>query len=377
VNLLCEQAFSINPKISWRKTRGSPIGSLLYDVPSNRHPNKGEPDMKNRTASNNRKIRTAGAVMMAMAIMSTAACGGTNDVIESADAAVVEAAAPESVDSADSTVLTASDAEPVNSTQEVAPTPAPVQQAQAPAPAPTPAPAPASNVASADTPAPEQAPVEQQPEMAEPELEADAAPEAEQEPEMAEPEVEADAAPEAEQEPEMVEPEAEAQPEVMEPEVMEPEVVEPEAPAPVVSSIVASFNYITARNVQVRAEMTGFKSSRTAGIVSVCAVQYNEYGNPTSGPSGTVEVDGVRYPALLVEGCSPSTENYGVYSYTWSVNANRGTNGSLKNWYDVAIRAEDGQVKVYCIDMNARNAQFVERNMADYANRTKLGSCPS
>lgn len=362
MNLLCEQAFSINPKISWRKTRGSPIGSLLYDVPSNRHPNKGEPDMKNRTASNNRKIRTAGAVMMAMAIMSTAACGGTNDVIESADAAVVEAAAPESVDSADSTVLTASDAEPVNSTQEVAPTPAPVQQAQAPAPAPTPAPAPASNVASADTPAPEQAPVEQQPEMAEPEVEADAAPEAQ---------------PEAEQEPEMVEPEAEAQPEVMEPEVMEPEVVEPEAPAPVVSSIVASFNYITARDVQVRAEMTGFKSSRTAGIVSVCAVQYNEYGNPTSGPSGTVEVDGVRYPALLVEGCSPSTENYGVYSYTWSVKADRGVNGSLKNWYDVAIRAEDGQVKVYCIDMNARNAQFVERNMADYANRTKLGSCPS
>jgi len=35
------------------------------------------------------------------------------------------------------------------------------------------------------------------------------------------------------------------------------------------------------------------------------------------------------------------------------------------------------QVKVYCIDMNARNAQFVERTMADYANRTKLVSCPS
>jgi hypothetical protein len=35
------------------------------------------------------------------------------------------------------------------------------------------------------------------------------------------------------------------------------------------------------------------------------------------------------------------------------------------------------QIKVYCIDMTARNAQFVERHTVGYANRTSLGRYPS
>ena len=119
--------------------------------------------------------------------------------------------------------------------------------------------------------------------------------------------------------------------------------------------------------------MTG---SSAKGIASVCAVQYNEYGNPTSGPTGMVTVDGVRYPALLAEGCAPSTSNYGEYTKVWTNGVRRGVNGSLKSYVDVAVRAENGRVRVFCMDINNAAAGFVERNMADFAGRTNLGNCP-
>jgi hypothetical protein len=39
--------------------------------------------------------------------------------------------------------------------------------------------------------------------------------------------------------------------------------------------------------------------------------------------------------------------------------------------------AEDGQVRVFCIDVSRTGARFVERTTADYANRTSLGACPA
>ena len=137
-------------------------------------------------------------------------------------------------------------------------------------------------------------------------------------------------------------------------------------------------------DVEVRAELLGFESSNAKGIASVCMIQYNDYGNPIyrngdpyrrNVPS--VEVNGVRYPAVLIEGCAPSTANLGVYTKTWSVEGQRGVNNSVKSYLDIAIRAEDGQVKLFCIDTTVRNAQFVERNVADFANRTSMGACRS
>jgi hypothetical protein len=153
-------------------------------------------------------------------------------------------------------------------------------------------------------------------------------------------------------------------------------------PAPVAPVISAEFLFTSPLDVEVAAQLLGFEGSNTKGIASVCMVQYNEYGNPIyrngdpyrrNEPS--VEVDGVRYPAVLVQGCAASTENLGVYTKRWSVEGERGTNNSIKPYLDIAIRAEDGQVKVFCIDTTVRNAQFVERNVADYANRTSMGAC--
>ena len=153
------------------------------------------------------------------------------------------------------------------------------------------------------------------------------------------------------------------------------------APAPVIQ---VSFAASGVLDVEVDAELVGFRSSNTKGIASVCLVQYNQYGNeiyrdgdPYSASAGSsLEVSGVRYPRLLVEGCRASDDNFGVYTKVWSVDAERGVNGSLKNWYDIAIRAEDGQVRVFCRDMTQARGSFVERRPSDYAGRTSLGPCP-
>jgi hypothetical protein len=153
------------------------------------------------------------------------------------------------------------------------------------------------------------------------------------------------------------------------------------APAAIIQ---VSFSASTVLDVEVDAELVGFRSSSTKGIASVCLVQYNQYGNevyrngdPYSASAGSsVEVDGVRYPRLLIDGCRASDDNFGVYTKVWSVDAERGVNGSLKDWYDIAIRAEDGQVRVFCRDMTQARGSFVERRPSDYAGRTSLGPCP-
>lgn len=159
--------------------------------------------------------------------------------------------------------------------------------------------------------------------------------------------------------------------------------VAPTTTAPA-SIIQVSFSASTVLDVEVDAELVGFRSSSTKGIASVCLVQYNQYGNEiyrngdpySPGAGSSVEVNGVRYPRLLAEGCRASDDNFGVYTKVWSVDATRGVNNSVKDWYDIAIRAEDGQVRVFCRDMTQARGDFVERRPSDYAGRTSLGPCP-
>ena len=154
----------------------------------------------------------------------------------------------------------------------------------------------------------------------------------------------------------------------------------------IVSELVVDIDYSGAfGKINVDAELTGFTSDNYKGIESVCLVQYNQYGNPLytgdarayTANASYVDIDGVRYPDLIVNGCRPNTDNFGEYTTDWSVESARGTNGSRKDYYDIAVRGVDGQVSVFC--MNAENWRngFVERDMSDYAGSTKLGRCPA
>ena len=303
--------------------------------------------MKIRTNTNVR-IRTAGAVMLAALTFATAACGGS-ETIESADAAEVTAEAPASEEPA-----TEAPAEQVATT--AAPT-APQPGTEQPAPATESQPTGDSGGTVSQSEAPAEQPATEQ-----------SVPPTTTATEEAPPTTEAEQAPpttEAEQAP----PTTEAE--------QAPPTTEAAAPDPVQELIASlSFAQNSTTSIIVDATLTNVQGSRTKGIASVCAVQYNEYGNPNPGPTGFVLVDGVRYPALLIEGCSPNANNFGEYTKTWSVAVGRGINGSLKSYYDIAIRAEDGQVKVYCGDVNNFRAGWVERTLSANAGRVSLGACP-
>ena len=285
--------------------------------------------MKIRTNTNVR-IRTAGAVMLAALTFATAACGGS-ETIESADAAEVTAEAPASEEPA-----TEAPAEQVATT--AAPT-APQPGTEQPAPATESQPTGDSGGTVSQSEAPAEQPATEQ-----------SVPPTTTATEEAPPTTEAEQA---------------------------PPTTEAAAPDPVQELIASlSFAQNSTTSIIVDATLTNVQGSRTKGIASVCAVQYNEYGNPNTGPTGFVLVDGVRYPALLIEGCSPNANNFGEYTKTWSVAVGRGINGSLKSYYDIAIRAEDGQVKVYCGDVNNFRAGWVERTLSANAGRVSLGACP-
>jgi hypothetical protein len=322
--------------------------------------------MKIRTATANRRIRLAGAAIAALTLMGATACGGTEEVLEATATSTVEQGADEAVETAEETAAQAAGSQ--SSSQQSNSQPS-IQQSssqqssqagsstggQVSAQATTqqqPAPAPAAAPQPAPTPAPEPA--------TESAVQGEA--EAQDEPAAEQPAEQPAEEPATEQ----------AAPEPAD---------EPAAIAPVIA---AEFRFTNPLAVEVAAELLGFEGSSSKGIASVCMVQYNEYGNPiyrNGDPyrvtTPTVEVNGVRYPAVLVQGCAPSTANLGVYTGTWSVEGQRGVNNSIKPYLDIAIRAEDGQVKVFCIDTTAFSARFVERTMADYANRTSLGACPA
>ncbi len=98
--------------------------------------------------------------------------------------------------------------------------------------------------------------------------------------------------------------------------------------------------------------MPGFSSDRQRGIVSVCLVQYNQYGNAINGPTGFVErEDGTRIPRLLAEGCGTRHDlaNFGEYTREWSMSGTWGSNNSKKDYADVAIKNQDGVVRVFCV----------------------------
>ena len=317
--------------------------------------------MKHRNTTN-RTFRTAGATMIALLAISTAACGGSTTIDSAANDTAVEAEAPAadtaeestSVDQAEQT----SDTSDTASSQEAASDTSSSNSSSSSSSSSNSTSGGTSSVQSqGDEPAAEE-PAAEEPVAEEPM--------AEEEPVAEEPA----------EEPMAEEPAAE------EPVAEEPAAEEPAAEEPVASVIAAEFLFTSPLDVEVRAELLGFESSNAKGIASVCMIQYNDYGNPIyrngdpyrrNVPS--VEVNGVRYPAVLIEGCAPSTANLGVYSKTWSVEGQRGVNNSVKSYLDIAIRADDGQVKLFCIDTTVRNAQFVERNVADFANRTSMGAC--
>jgi hypothetical protein len=319
--------------------------------------------MKHRNTTN-RTFRTAGATMIALLAISTAACGGSTTIDSAANDTTVEAEAPAadtaeestSVDQAEQT----SDTSDTASSQEAASDTSSSNSSSSSSSSSNSTSGGTSSVQSqGDEPAAEE-PAAEEPVAEEPM--------AEEEPVAEEPA----------EEPMAEEPAAE------EPVAEEPAAEEPAAEEPVASVIAAEFLFTSPLDVEVRAELLGFESSNAKGIASVCMIQYNDYGNPIyrngdpyrrNVPS--VEVNGVRYPAVLIEGCAPSTANLGVYSKTWSVEGQRGVNNSVKSYLDIAIRADDGQVKLFCIDTTVRNAQFVERNVADFANRTSMGACRS
>jgi hypothetical protein len=319
--------------------------------------------MKHRNTTN-RTFRTAGATMIALLAISTAACGGSTTIDSAANDTAVEAEAPAadtaeestSVDQAEQT----SDISDTASSQEAASDTSSSNSSSSSSSSSNSTSGGTSSVQSqGDEPAAEE-PAAEEPVAEEPM--------AEEEPVAEEPA----------EEPMAEEPAAE------EPVAEEPAAEEPAAEEPVASVIAAEFLFTSPLDVEVRAELLGFESSNAKGIASVCMIQYNDYGNPIyrngdpyrrNVPS--VEVNGVRYPAVLIEGCAPSTANLGVYSKTWSVEGQRGVNNSVKSYLDIAIRADDGQVKLFCIDTTVRNAQFVERNVADFANRTSMGACRS
>ena len=319
--------------------------------------------MKHRNTTN-RTFRTAGATMIALLAISTAACGGSTTIDSAANDTAVEAEAPAadtaeestSVDQAEQT----SDTSDTASSQEAASDTSSSNSSSSSSSSSNSTSGGTSSVQSqGDEPAAEE-PAAEEPVAEEPM--------AEEEPVAEEPA----------EEPMAEEPAAE------EPVAEEPAAEEPAAEEPVASVIAAEFLFTSPLDVEVRAELLGFESSNAKGIASVCMIQYNDYGNPIyrngdpyrrNVPS--VEVNGVRYPAVLIEGCAPSTANLGVYSKTWSVEGQRGVNNSVKSYLDIAIRADDGQVKLFCIDTTVRNAQFVERNVADFANRTSMGACRS
>jgi hypothetical protein len=324
--------------------------------------------MKHRNTTN-RTFRTAGATMIALLAISTAACGGSTTIDSAANDTAVEAEAPAadtaeestSVDQAEQT----SDTSDTASSQEAASDTSSSNSSSSSSSSSNSTSGGTSSVQSqGDEPAAEE-PAAEEPAAEEPVAEE---PMAEEEPVAEEPA----------EEPMAEEPAAE------EPVAEEPAAEEPAAEEPVASVIAAEFLFTSPLDVEVRAELLGFESSNAKGIASVCMIQYNDYGNPIyrngdpyrrNVPS--VEVNGVRYPAVLIEGCAPSTANLGVYSKTWSVEGQRGVNNSVKSYLDIAIRADDGQVKLFCIDTTVRNAQFVERNVADFANRTSMGACRS
>ncbi len=319
--------------------------------------------MKHRNTTN-RTFRTAGATMIALLAISTAACGGSTTIDSAANDTTVEAEAPAadtaeestSVDQAEQT----SDISDTASSQEAASDTSSSNSSSSSSSSSNSTSGGTSSVQSqGDEPAAEE-PAAEEPVAEEPM--------AEEEPVAEEPA----------EEPMAEEPAAE------EPVAEEPAAEEPAAEEPVASVIAAEFLFTSPLDVEVRAELLGFESSNAKGIASVCMIQYNDYGNPIyrngdpyrrNVPS--VEVNGVRYPAVLIEGCAPSTANLGVYTKTWSVEGQRGVNNSVKSYLDIAIRADDGQVKLFCIDTTVRNAQFVERNVADFANRTSMGACRS
>ena len=328
--------------------------------------------MKIRTTATNRRIRTAGAVMIAFAAL-TAACGGNAEVLDSAAETDADVAA-ETESAEETSSASESNGSDGNSSGQSSNAESSSNQSgngqtssgsNGGAPAPAPAPAPESQ---APAPAPEQ----------------QVEPEAEEQPEVE---------PEQQVEPEQVEPEAEEQPGV-EPEIDEqpeveeqPEVAPEPAPAPEpVRQLLVDIEYTSAFGpINVEAELTGFVGDRYKGVESVCLVQYNEYGNPVytgnsqayTNLAGFVEINGVRYPDLIANGCRPYDDNFGEYTRDWSVEATRGINGNRKDYFDIAIRAEDGQVRVFCMNTSNVAAGFVERSMADFAGRSSIGRCPA
>ena len=311
--------------------------------------------MKIRTATN-RRLRTAGALMIALSVMGTAACGGSEEVLEGTATDAVEVSDEVAAEPAEETTATVIESSNQSSSQASSQSSDQASSSQS------------SSSQSGSTSGSTGGGVTGQATAEQP---------------AAEPAEQPAAEPAAEPAADEPAPEPAAEEIVAEDEPTEEPVEEPAPePAPVAPVISAEFLFTSPLDVEVAAQLLGFEGSNTKGIASVCMVQYNEYGNPIyrngdpyrrNEPS--VEVDGVRYPAVLVQGCAPSTENLGVYTKTWSVEGERGVNNSIKPYLDIAIRAEDGQVKVFCIDTTVRNAQFVERNMADYANRTSMGAC--
>lgn len=329
----------------FRKVRDSESGLLLDDVPNSRHPNQGETTMKHRT--NRTNFRTAAAVTLAALTFATTACGGSDEVIDSAPEAV-DAEAPASDDAAEQVADTADDAPATEA-------PATAEEPAAAEPAAEPAPAQESTPASQPAAEPAEEPAAEAVETTVPPTTAPVA-----------------------EDPVAEEPVAEEETEVVEETTT--------TVAEVVRQLLVDIEFSSTYGpINVEAELTGFVGGRYKGIESVCLVQYNEYGNPIpqggaepyTRLSAPAEIDGVRYPDLIANGCRPNNDNFGEYTTDWSVEATRGSNGNRKDYYDVAVRGEDGQVRVFCMDTDNFRNGFVERNMADYAGRTSMGPCPS
>ena len=341
--------------------------------------------MKHRNTTN-RTFRTAGATMIALLAISTAACGGSTTIDSAANDTAVEAEAP-AADTADDTAdesASVDQAEQTSDTNDTAST----QEAESNSSSSnsSSSDSSSSNSTSSDSSSSSSGSVQSQsdePATEEPAAEEPAAEEpmaeepAEAEPAAEEPAEEEPAAEEPAAEEPMAEEPAEEEPATEEPMAEEPAEEEPAAEEPAVREFLVNIIASNSYSVQIEASVPGATGSQTKGIASVCLVQYNEYGNALEGPSGMVTVDGVRYPALIAEGCRANDGNYGEYSYRWSLDARRSVNGNPKNYYDIAIRAEDGRVRVFCHDTTSFRNGFVERNLADYAGRTSLGPCPS
>ena len=329
--------------------------------------------MKIRTTATNRRIRTAGTVMIAFAAL-TAACGGDAEVLESAVAAETESAEETSSASeneapaADQSNSVSQDSSGQSSTDQSS-----TNQSS-------------SNESTGATPAPAATP--EQPAEEQPLQSQDQPEQADEQPADDEPVAEEPAAEEpTAEEPTAEEPTAE-EPTAEEPAAEEPAAEEPaaEEPAEAVRQLLVDIEYTSSFGpINVEAELTGFVGDRYKGIESVCLVQYNEYGNPVytgnsrayTNLAGSVEIDGVRYPDLIANGCRPYDGNFGEYTRDWSVEATRGINGNRKDYFDIAIRGEDGQVRVFCMNTSNVAAGFVERNMADFAGRSSIGRCPA